>query len=164
MKVSYGLTSISIFFLAACSDTPTLEDDLKRYANTVATYTQRVLSVEDVDQKSMEYPRPRLLVHEKQAERISFREFFQLSACELNRLVGEHNSTLNKNQGHSEVLFYNLAFITLADRCLLAVDQPESAMAKMLQRVKLDKEKDLHRLVWNATFASKEFSTFLFTL
>lgn len=153
---------LSLTFLSACSSGPDLADDLIEYQRQ----WQKELNLRPADvlaqprYEALTYPSRRELTIEPPDSDISIRKFFQLSHCELNRIVAEHNSILNKHQGPSENLFYDLIFITHTQKCVDGAKEPEREIYQQLIKVSEQKEKRLDQRLFNATFASTEFQKF----
>lgn len=89
-------------------------------------------------------------------------EFLELSSCDLQRHIGQRNSSLGRFMKASHVLAYEYQFILLAEQCLTQLEQG-SALYKVLEVALLSKKENLERVQWNAVFASDEFAT-LFSL
>lgn len=103
------------------------------------------------------YPKRSLLLYTLKESKINLLEFLRLSQCDLQRHIGERNSSLGKLQKDSQRLIYDIEFIRLAELCIesLALDNP---LREVLQKASVDKQQQLPLLLWNATFASEEFA------
>ncbi len=115
------------------------------------------------------YPSRRQLIYELPATNINLIEFLKLSSCELQRHIGQRNSSLGRFMKESQTLLYNYRFIELAEQCLNQLlnkgnGSPENQeLYNILSATIATKQNQLDRIRWNAVFASKEFST-LFSL
>lgn len=148
-----------IFICTACSKKVTLERELEIYKGVFENQLNTTISTKKVNRSELKYPERRELFLPRTTQRVSFNEFFSFADCELNRLVGEHNSLLNQHQGASEILLYDLAFIQLADECLnQRENSEENAELQHLLKTSLSKKREnIATSLWNATIASKEF-------
>ena len=108
------------------------------------------------------YPKRIDLLHSLNESTINLLEFLRLSQCELQRHIGERNSSLGKLQKDSQRLIYDLEFIRLASICINSLSH-ENPLKTVLQIASDEKQQQLPLLLWNATFASEEFS-YLFSL
>jgi hypothetical protein len=94
--------------------------------------------------------------------KINLLDFLKLSSCDLQRHIGQRNSSLGLFLEPSQRLIYEYKFIDLGDICLqtLAVD---SELYNLLEEALIVKREQLAIVRWNAVFASDEFSV-LFSL
>ncbi len=108
------------------------------------------------------YPRRRELLHTIPPASINLLEFLRLSSCDLQRHIGQRNSSLGSLMKGSQRLVYEYEFIRLAEKCLVQIGTDDS-LYPVLKDVLIDKYKQLPKIKWNAIAASEEFST-LFSL
>ncbi len=108
------------------------------------------------------YPMRRELTQSILPAKINLLDFLRLSSCDLQRHVGERNSSLGRVLQSSQRMFYEYKFIHLGEECLQQL-APSSELFRLLDASIESKREQLPIIRWNATFASKEFST-LFSL
>lgn len=108
------------------------------------------------------YPSRRNLHYLIPPIKINLLEFLRLSQCELQRHIGQRNSGLGKLMEPTQQLIYDVRFLDLAKKCLLRLDNTH-ALYKTLEQAIQHKAAYLPQVIWNASFASKEFS-YLFSL
>lgn len=108
------------------------------------------------------YPEQSSVSHDIPALNISMLEFLQLSKCDLQRLIGERNSSLGRLMTGYHALLYEYEFLLLAEQCLQVIGPKDSLHAE-LGRAITHKKNYQGQLYWNATFASEEVS-YLFSL
>jgi hypothetical protein len=132
-------------------------------------YLDRLSNSLDVDREDeltasalMRYPLNRELVQTTAPTKINLLDFLKLSSCDLQRHIGQRNSSLGLFLEPSQRLIYEYKFIDLGDVCLqtLAVD---SELYNLLKEALIIKREQLAIVRWNAVFASDEFSV-LFSL
>ncbi|MYM63233.1 DUF3080 family protein [Pseudomaricurvus sp. HS19] len=107
------------------------------------------------------YPGRRQLQRSVTTTSINLLDFLKLSPCDLQRLLGERNSSLGKVMAESQRLAYELAFIESANRCIrqLQADGDTSGLVQILSAAVRSKRASLADVHWNATWASPEFQT-----
>ncbi len=107
------------------------------------------------------YPGRRQLQRRVESLSINLLDFLKLSPCDLQRLLGERNSSLGKVMADSQRLAYELAFIELANRCIQQLHEggDDSGLAQTLRAAVRTKRASLADVHWNATWASAEFQT-----
>ncbi|MFT7387058.1 MAG: hypothetical protein ACI8VC_000295 [Candidatus Endobugula sp.] len=110
----------------------------------------------------LSYPARRDLQKDIPRININLLDFLRLSECELQRHVGQRNGALGRVMGATQQLIYDAIFLSLARQCLTQL-QAGSALANTLETAYKHKQKYLPASMWNASFASKEFS-YLFSL
>jgi len=108
------------------------------------------------------YPSLRDLSHAIPPVNINLIEFFSLSSCDLQRHVGQRNSSLGRFMKPSQTLLYEYEFIRLAELCLPSLE-PGSDLYKVLFEALTLKKEQLSLVKWNALFASEEMAK-LFSL
>jgi len=108
------------------------------------------------------YPSRRVLRKKIPAIDINVVEFLRLTQCDLQRHIGLRNSGLGKVILPSQQLLYDIRFISLAQQCLQILT-PSSTSYKIVEHALAYKQRHLDDVMWNATWASKEFAT-LFSL
>lgn len=154
-----------LLFLSACADDGALDSVLSNYRYRMSNaFDIQVTSAderaESVQQEALSlYPSRRQLLVEPTKITISLLEFLRLSECELQRLVGERNSSLGLFQRDSLGYIYDRKFIVLAERCLYQrASQAGSTLNNQLESALDLKRKQLPERKWNMTFASEEFA------
>lgn len=113
--------------------------------------------------EGLEYPSQRDLKIQVTTSSVSILDFLRLSECELQRLLGQRNSSLGKLAHDSQRLLYHLQFIQLAEECIAQLHGRENR-AELLAVLKgelRNKKQNTPTMVWNALFASEEFQTLL---
>jgi hypothetical protein len=155
--------SLLLVFLAlsGCQGKDSLDSLLNNYQGRVSSVLDLkadLLRPSDQDALSR-YPTQRQLEQPLTPLQIDLLEFLQLSRCDLQRLIGERNSSLGKVMAHSQQLLYHRRFILLTHECLrLLTDLNDSeALVRALELALAEKQKDLAAAQWNASFASREF-------
>lgn len=144
--------------LTSCSSEP---DTINLFDN----YFYRLANALDVEQPAQinqsvfreisPFPKRRDLAYQLSEEKINLLEFLRLSSCDLQRHIGERNSSLGHIMEVSQRLLYEYRFIQLAESCLKQLSQG-STLRSVLQEVLIKKQKDLIKVQWNAVFASPE--------
>ena len=107
----------------------------------------------------LDYPSKRQLHIDIPSSQISLLDFLRLSECDLQRLIGERNSSLGKVAHESQKLLYQLHFIQLAEDCLIQLEGRDERRALRME-IQQDwqlKRNTLGDRIWNATFAGPEF-------
>jgi len=159
--VKYALLCMTTLLLSACEPKDSIRHVFESYQKKFESITRIELSVADVNRHTISYPKTRDLAIHIHQQTINFRQFFKLSHCQLNRLIGEHNSTLNRNQGPSEELFFDLAFIANAKLCMVNSEENQHSTSKIsVEKLAETKLASLDERSWNASIASTEFSRF----
>lgn len=155
--------------LSACSNRQTPEGIFDNYLyrlHNSLEIDEKKLTLEPVLAEAISilprYPKRSSLLHSINTSSINLLEFLRLSQCDLQRHIGERNSSLGKLQKDSQRLIYDIEFIRLAKACIeiLEADKP---LRNVLQSAVKDKQTQLPLLLWNATFASEEW-VYLFSL
>ncbi|MBX2857468.1 MAG: DUF3080 domain-containing protein [Cellvibrionaceae bacterium] len=126
-------------------------------------YLYRLANSLDVKRNDIEpsavlptYPSKRALTYPIPPLKINFLEFLKLSNCELQRLIGQRNSSLGKFISGYHSLLYHREFLLLAERCLAGMDKSASRY-ELLQQAVNHKTTYRDELYWNASFAGDEF-------
>ncbi|MFT5421139.1 MAG: hypothetical protein ACI9D5_001894 [Candidatus Endobugula sp.] len=101
------------------------------------------------------YPNKSALSYSIPAVEVNVLQFFQLSACELQRLIGQRNSSLGKLMKDYHALLYEYEFLILAQHCQQTLDK-NGALYAALTKAIAHKKNHLHNVRWNTTFASDE--------
>jgi hypothetical protein len=126
----------------------------------LADYLQRLNNVNEESVEAADagttqpYPRKRLLHLPLGEIRIGMLEFLDLDRCGLETLVGERNSGLGKVMPPSRRLVYEQTFLRLARTCR---DSGDAEHNSRWQQIVNQKEQDLPRAWWNATWGGEEF-------
>jgi len=120
------------------------------------------------DWQSLRYPSRRQLLYAVPTSSINLLEFLRLSRCELQRLIGQRNTSLGQLAPGSQRFLYEWRFLQLARECVRQLQaapggDADIALAEELQRVVAEKSNSLPLVYWNAVAASEEFQT-LFSL
>ena len=149
--------------LAGCADDDSAEAMFDRYGGRLANALD--LQIETRVGSTQRYPRRRDLQLPLASASINLLDFLRLSDCDLQRLLGERNSSLGKFMPASQQLIYHRRLLQLGDQCLdlLAADEDRRALRQKLQTVLQAKRGDSQRIAWNASAASEEFQR-LFSL
>jgi hypothetical protein len=108
------------------------------------------------------YPDRRDLEQKIPSLKIDLLAFLRLSQCDLQRQIGQKNSSLGKFMAATQQLAYDVEFIRLANECLPKLGR-HTALYQTLAQAIQHKTYYLPFTLWNASFASKEFS-YLFSL
>lgn len=151
----------SILLLIGCdskqSSYSVFDNYLYRLSNSLDVERESNLdvSVSQVTQKLAVYPKKSVLAYKLPPLDINVLQFLQLSQCDLQRLVGERNSSLGKLISGYHSLLYEYEFLVLAKECLQAIDN-DSALYTELTKAIDYKERYQDRLRWNATLVSEE--------
>lgn len=106
------------------------------------------------------YPRRSALLYDVPAFKINILQFMQLSKCDLQRLIGQRNSSLGQWAAGYHSLLYERRFLALARRCRQALvdynkDKGDPLYDALNQAI-AHKEAHRQQLSWNATFAGDE--------
>ncbi|MBM4201391.1 MAG: DUF3080 domain-containing protein, partial [Gammaproteobacteria bacterium] len=112
------------------------------------------------------YPRTREIVLPELEIRVGVLTYLALGECRLLQAISERNSSLGRVQAASERLVYERSFLHRIRACEGEVQQSrpdDRAFLDQLAAIRLDKEANLPRVFWNATFAGPEFRTLLST-
>ena len=156
------LIGISVIWLHACQSS-------KSSSHLWENYLYRLTNSLEVERSPLPevpllppYPQKSQLEHPIPSIHISLLEFLRLSQCDLQRYIGQRNSSLGQLMEASQKWIYEVEFIRLARQCL-EVLPPSSEDYGRLQQVVDQKVVLLPLVAWNATFASPEFS-YLFSL
>ena len=161
--------ALSFVFLSACSSRNTPEGIFDNYHyrlhNSLDIQSPKITvdkAASDAISKLPRYPQRKALLYTLNESSINLLDFLRLSQCDLQRHIGERNSSLGKLQKDSQRLIYDIEFIRLAKLCIdeLPADNP---LRNLLEKATQNKQEQLSLLLWNATFASEEFS-YLFSL
>ena len=152
--------------LSACQspDSPEsmLDNYLYRLRNSLQIDEPLMGGQPSLQQGLPAYPRRRDLLHAIPPSSINILAFLRLSSCDLQRHIGQRNSSLGSLMKGSQRLIYEYEFIRLAEKCLLHMGKRDPLYAE-LQAVLKDKYAQLPKQKWNAIAASEEFSR-LFSL
>lgn len=159
--VVLGVIVVGLGLLSSCDQRQGLESLLDNYhyrlSNVFEFEHSDHLAVMNENALPL-YPSRRQLHQPLSPISVNLLEFLRLSRCDLQRLIGERNSSLGKFMPDSQMLIYHLRFISLAQACrdtLLAVDNHSLAQAVAdARQTKID---DLPKVRWNASLASEEF-------
>lgn len=160
--------SVGLLVLAGCSDRQSASYLWSDYAYRLGNSLQLDITI-DADRlgraeawQNLRYPSRRQLRQAVTPISINLLEFLRLSRCELQRLVGERNTSLGQLAPASQRFIYEWRFLQLARDCIrqLQTEQVGSAgteLAEELQRVVAVKADNLPLVFWNAVAASAEF-------
>jgi Protein of unknown function (DUF3080) len=155
--LSIGLCVI-LLLLPACSDQQSLESSMENYRYRLGNVFQIELQSHPGSQLLPQYPSRRDLQLPLQPLAVNLLEFLRLSRCELQRLIGERNSSLGRVMADSQKLIYHQRFIALAEKCIRQLrDVKNESLAAKVESARHVKVADTPAAVWNASFASQEF-------
>lgn len=159
-----GLVLIALLALPGCERQDRVDHSLAYYHRHLAELFRQPDPGTKALPEALPYPALKTLRLPVSEARISLLDFLQLSRCELQRLVGERNSSLGKLMAPSQQLYYDLRFLALGEQCLITLQQHSDDVELMaiLKQSLHSKRSELRRRLWNATFASPEFKQ-LFT-
>ena len=154
--------------LAACTPRDRADQVLENYRyrlSNVFELTATSDHLQLLEPLRISYPEQRQLKREIPALNINLLDFLRLSRCDLQRLLGERNSSLGMVMADSQRWLYEREFIQLAHRCIATLaDDPEAQdLIVMLTQAIQHKQTHLAAQYWNATWGSSEFQT-LFSL
>ncbi len=161
-KANFSFLIAILIGLSACeqptSASSLFENYQHRLANTLSVNTEVLAEMPSL--KS--YPPRRQLKQSIPALKINLLEFLKLSHCELQRHVGQRNSGLGRVMESTQQFIYDVKFIHLAQVCLstLSIHSP---LYNVVEQALAHKRTHLKTNIWNATFATQEFTT-LFSL
>ncbi len=164
LKLSWarGIVLCVTFVLAGCYSEETTEDIFDNYLYRLSNSLE-VDRFKNLPEKSLNwYPNKSILLYDIPDADINIMQFFQLSTCDLQRLIGERNSSLGKLMTGYHSLLYEEQFLALAKRCQ-AILEDSSPLQEILQTAIKHKETYQGQIRWNAIFATEEMS-FLFSL
>jgi len=160
---------LSFTFLNACSSRHTPEgifdNYLYRLHNSLEIQSPKTTVNAAVNREITQltrYPQRKTLLYHLDESSINLLDFLRLSQCDLQRHIGERNSSLGKLQKDSQRFIYDIEFIRLAELCIDDLS-PDNPLRELLQKATNNKQQQLPLLLWNASFASEEFS-YLFSL
>ena len=103
----------------------------------------------------MPYPGKSSLSHEIPTLQISILQFLQLSKCDLQRLIGQRNSSLGQLMTGHHSLLYEYEFLQLAKLCQQGTTQSD-ALYRAIDNAITHKTNYQNKSYWNAIFASDE--------
>lgn len=157
-----------LFCLALCSlligcgspkSAETVFDNyLDRLSNSLDTERE-----DDVNMSALvRYPLHRDLLKVTAPTKINLLDFLKLSSCDLQRHIGQRNSSLGLFLEPSQRLIYEYKFIDLGAECLQTLEV-DSELYDILKEALEIKREQLDVVRWNAVFASDEFAV-LFSL
>lgn len=152
------LCAIAACALLAYALRPTPWDaGVQDYAQRVSHVFDAVHLTADVNYASLKYPSRRALAVTLPVSNMSLLDFLRLSQCDLQRLVGERNSALGRVMPASQLAFYSVQFIRLAQSCLTQGLVPTDLIQPLQQAIE-QKQQALPSVLWNALIASHEFA------
>lgn len=149
-----------LLMVTACGPTG-IEADWHDYRQRMQRIFDTPIAVPPVERDTLLYPARRVLTVHPPRQTIGLLEFLQLSHCDLHRLVAEHNSLLNRQQGLSEQLFYDLEFIDSALICLESARNPDREIYQKLKHARAQKIIEAPNSLRNALFAEREAANLL---
>lgn len=144
--------------LTSCKQADLAESMFDRYQSRLSNALNLTLADRSTIELQ-EFPSRRELTIELVAQSIDILEFLELTPCQLQRLIGERNSSLGQFMSHSQRWIYEAEFIQLLQECLayLEIHEPEDDLTQKLTQVLVDKIQQRPNVVWNALWASNEF-------
>ena len=142
-----------VLLLAACNSQPSLQQSLSSYAATLG------LPAVPAAAELTPWPESRRLQLAVADLNINLRQFMKLHRCGIGPLVGERNSALGLSAGDVELLLYEYRLLNLLVFCrnsgLAGDDQSlQLLLAGAIERKQAAKA----AILWNGTFASREFA------
>lgn len=156
-KHTYFALILCLLLISSCAK-PTWQQPIEEYAERIL----RIMKQGPVELnwriEGVQYPPKAELIYKIPRSSIGLIDFLRLSKCDLQRLLGQKNSSLGKFQSASAELFYTVEFIRLAEACF-AQDGVPGDIEATLEQALTSKKASLNRLKWNATMGSEEFQT-----
>lgn len=170
--IRYRLSAVCLLFpllLGACGE-PRSASDLwlnyrYRLGNSLQSGFTEVAAPLPAN-PAWRYPGRRQIRLAVEPVRVNLLAFLQLSPCELQRLIGERNSSLGRLAPESQRLLYELRFLQLAKSCLDYLQSEAGSgreLASQLRQAIAIKHRNLSRVTWNALNVSRELQS-LFAL
>ena len=101
------------------------------------------------------YPKKSEMLYDIPTVSINLLQFLRLSTCDLQRLIGQRNSSLGKLMTGYHSLLYEHEFLMLARRCQEMIDPGNPLYAELVNVIE-HKQSYKDQLHWNATFAGDE--------
>ena len=101
------------------------------------------------------YPRKSEMLYDIPTLNINILQFIQLSTCDLQRLIGQRNSSLGKLMTGYHSLLYEHEFLILAKRCQETIGPDKPLYAELTKAIE-HKQIYQSQLRWNVTFAGDE--------
>jgi hypothetical protein len=145
--------------LAACTGDPGA-DRLQDYVARVARPLGSAIP-EPAPRVAETLPRWTALQQSVEPGSLDGLDFLKLRGCALQQTVARRNSSLGRLAPPSQRLLLELAFLRQVAPCeVLLRDRGEKALAQLLREAALHKQRQLPRLVFNATLGSEEFREF----
>ncbi len=145
------------YWLVACSryaePQGIFENYLYRLANSLDVSHAENMSLGP--KKLPRYPIKNQMTYDIPATSINLVEFLKLSPCDLQRHVGQRNSSLGRLMKPTQKLLYERQFITLAETCLQELEST-SELAIVISDVLKNKYQQWPMVMWNAFFSSEE--------
>ncbi len=148
--------------LVACTD--------DRPERLLQDYHNRVARALDAEPAQTRVPPAAVLPGHRHRQRavepvsISFWQYLQTWRCDAHALISERNSILGRVQQPSRRLYHDIRVINALERCAAQLEESgdviEATRAQRLRELALDKRRQLPDVLWNAVFASTEFSDF----
>ncbi len=149
--------------LSGCSQSDDLSGRLLDYRERL----ERVLEVEFPElqepTRQVRYPTRKQLQRSTVEFTINWLDFFAIMDCDLNRLVGQRNSSLGKMMTASQRWAYEQEFLVVARQCLnlMQADSEPPDVTAELAGILVQKQKDITNVAWNALWAGPEFQQFM---
>ncbi len=150
---------ITQLIISGCEKQDTMQVRIQDYQERL----ERVLGSEfpepDIINPTIRYPLPKNIRRTTSAFTISWLDFFSILNCDLNRLVGERNSSLGKLMSASQRWRYEQEFLLVGQQCLdmLQKEGRKLDLQKQLAEVLRVKSLEMVDIAWNATWAGPEF-------
>lgn len=149
---------ILCFSLGGCESRSDLEQRLDEYQWRLFNSLNIKADLPAATFSIVVYPRQRELQRPLAPVAINLLEFLRLSRCDLQRLLGQRNSSLGQVMAASQRLFYELDFIQLAPDCIAELQRlGHQALATQLEAAIALKQQQLPDVVFNAIWAGPEF-------
>ncbi|WP_168188186.1 DUF3080 family protein [Hahella sp. CCB-MM4] len=150
---------VMLLSTTGCAKQDTMQGRIQDYQERL----ERVLDTEfpelDVGDPAIRYSLPKNLRRSTSAFTINWLDFFSIMHCDLNRLVGQRNSSLGKVMSASQRWRYEQEFLVVGQQCLemLQKEERKPDLQKQLAEVLRVKSLEMVDIAWNATWAGPEF-------
>ncbi|WP_020408289.1 DUF3080 family protein [Hahella ganghwensis] len=153
------LLLVGLLPIAACENGDTLQGRMLDYQERLERVLETEFTEVDTTFPEVRYPLPKQLRRETTSFTINWLDFFSIISCDLNRLIGERNSSLGKVMSASQHWRYEQEFLIVGQQCLeqLEKDQAKSDLKKELAEILRTKRSEIMNVAWNATWAGPEF-------
>lgn len=165
MSITKLIICFFSFFIIACSNKePDVKFDnylyrLKNALDISDAFLEKQPAFIHTEQSLLRYPQKRDLNQLIPPVNINLIDFLRLSSCDLQRHIGQRNSSLGKLMKPSQQLLYEYEFMRLATLCQQQLTEEDELYPILLTAIQ-EKQSHLAKVQANAVFASDEFKTF----